>query len=308
MFVHLHWHSQFSLLEAIWSSKAIIARLKELDTPYAPIQDYNGMYNIIGHYQICKKEDVKPIIWVDLAIQVETQGKSFTRSRYITLLAKNYEWYIKILEIVSKAQITSWLKPPHLTITNFPETDGNIIALVNGYETPIADMIEAGRNKDDLIALLNWYKEVFWEENVILEIIPQDPKENAGLAQTNMALWQIHKTTWTATVASDNFHYILAQDKEAYEIARCIKDAKHIYDEDRRKVFGKFHIMSEDEMYNQCSLNGFTNEEAEEMIEMTAKIAEKIDINIELNKLLFPVYESPEEIKSLYDKFLNKNQ
>lgn len=266
------------------------------------------MYNIIPHFQICKKENVKPIIWVDLAIQIETQGKSFIRSRYITLLAKNYDWYINLLEIVSKAQITSWIKPPHLTITNFPDTNNNIIALINGYETPIADMIENGRSKDDLVGLLNSYKEVFWEENVILEIIPQDPKENPLLAQTNKIIWQLHKTTWIPTIASDNFHYILAQDKEAYEIARCIKDAKHIYDEDRRKVFGKFHIMSEDEMYNQCLLNGFKNEEAEEMIETTVKIADKIDINIELNKLLFPIYESPEEIKNLYDKFLTKNQ
>lgn len=306
MFVHLHWHSQFSLLEAIWSSKAIIARLKELDSPYAPIQDYNGMYNIIPHYQICKKEGVKPIIWVDLAIQVETQGKSFTRSRYITLLAKNYEWYIKLLEIVSKAQITSWIKPPHLTITNFPETDDNIIALINWYETPIGDMIESGREKNDLIGLLNSYKEVFWESNVILETIPQDSKENSSLAHTNTILRQLHKATGTSIIASDNFHYIFAQDKEAYEIARCIKDAKHIYDDDRRKVFGKFHIMSEDEMYNQCSLNGFSNEEAAEMIEMTGKIAEQIDCTIELNKLLFPVYESPEEIKNLYEKFLGQ--
>lgn len=308
MFVHLHWHSQYSLLEAIWSSKSIVARLKELESPFVPIQDYNGMYNIIAHYQICKKENVKPIIWVDLAIQIEGQGKSFVRSRYITLLAKNYDWYIKLLEIVSKAQITSWVKPPHLTITNFPETNNNIIALINGYETPISDMIESGRNKNDLIELLNSYKEVFWAENIILEMIPQDPKENALLAQANKTLWQVHKTTGIPAVASDNFHYILAQDKEAYEIARCIKDAKHIYDDDRRKVFGKFHIMSEDEMYNQCFLNGFSKEESEEMIEMTNAIAEKIDFKIELNKLLFPIYESPDEIKDLYKKFLNNSK
>lgn len=303
MFIHLHWHSQFSLLEAIWSSKAIVSRIKELGSTYAPIQDYSGMYNIIAHYQICKKEEMIPIIGVDIAIQLQTQGKSLTRPRYITLLAKNHEWYLTILEIVSKAQTTAGNNLPHLTISNFPETHWNILALISGYESPIGDMIQSGRSKEDMIDVINTYKEVFWEDNLVLEVIPQDPKDNPLLAEANKVLWQLHKTTWLEIVASDNFHYILEQDKEAYEIALAIRDAKHIYDNDRRKIEGKFHIMSEDEMYNQCSLNGFSHEDAREMIENTGEIAKQIDFKMDLHQLLFPIYESPEEIQELFKKF-----
>lgn len=302
MFTHLHGHSQFSLLEAIWSSKSIVSRLKELWDSYAPIFDYNGMYNIIAHYQICKKEDMKPLIGVDLAIQIQLQGK-LAQSRFISLLAKNYEWYTTLLEIVSLAQTTSNNMPPHLPLNRFPDMNDTLFALINAYETPIGDMINNGTDKETLIRMLNSYQETFWEKNVILEIIPQDPKENKQLAEANKVIRQLHKATGIPVIVSDNFHYIYENDKEAYDIARCIKDAKHVYDEDRRKIKGKFHIMSEDEIYNQALLNGFSHEDTAKMIETWNQIAKEIDIQIDLYKLLFPIYENPEDIKKLYEQF-----
>jgi DNA polymerase III subunit alpha len=306
MFVHLHWHSQFSLLEAIGSSKKIISYLKELGFSHAPIIDYNGMYNVVTHYEICKKEGMTPILWADLAIQVLASGKAQVQSRFITLIAKNYDGYMTLLEIISKAQTSQWRNEPHLWVSYFPATNNNIIALISAFETPLGDMIQAGRHEAELLQFLTSYEEIFGKENVILEVIPQDPKDNAQLAKANHILWNLHEKNWLRIVATSNFHYIYEEDKEAYDIARCIKDGKRIYDDDRRKTYWDYYIMTEDDIRAKCIANGFTPAQTQEMIDNTSIVADMINVEIPLGKILFPIYESPDEIKSLYEEFSQK--
>ncbi|MEI7478281.1 MAG: PHP domain-containing protein [bacterium] len=196
--------------------------------------DYNGMYNIITHYEICKKEGMSPIIGVDLAIQVVNQNKAIRTSRFCTLLAKNYDGYLTLLQIVSQAQTANKMQEPHILLSSLPDLQGNIIALINAYETPMGDMIGSGRTVEDLTPILQTYKEVFGEENVVLEIIPQSKQENKQLSQANLVLRDLAQATQTPIIASNNFHYIRQSDQDAANIARCIKDGKRVYDEDRR--------------------------------------------------------------------------
>jgi DNA polymerase-3 subunit alpha len=97
-------------------------------------------------------------------------------------------------------------------------------------------MIQAGRTKEDIIQALQSYEEVFGKENIFLEIIPQSFSDNQLLAQSNVLLRELHEATGISIVCSSNFHYINQDDKEAYDIARCIKDGKRVYDDDRRKT------------------------------------------------------------------------
>lgn len=305
MFTHLHWHSQYSLLEAIGSTKGILARLKDIGSTTAPLMDYNGMYNAINHFQVCKKEWLKPIIWVELAVQVSMQWKSMSRSRFVTFVAKNYDWYLSLLDIVSRAHTSNKNGEPHLQLSYFPETKWNLLAYVHWYESPFGDMIQAGRTIDDIIHTIRSYEEILGKGNVILEVIPQDPRENPQLAQANTILREIHEKTWLEIICGSDFHYILKEDQEAYDIARCIKDGKRVYDDDRRKTQWEFYIMSEDDIRLQCEKNGFTEAQTQYMIDTTEKIWDMINLEIPLGKILFPEYESPEEIKELYKKFQN---
>lgn len=303
MFTHLHWHSQYSLLEAIGSTKGILARLKEVESVTAPLMDYNGMYNAINHFQLCKKEGLKPIIWVELWVQVTTQGKSMSRTRFVTFVAKNYDGYLSLLDIVSRAHTSNKNGYPHLQLSYFPETAWNIIAYVHGYESPFGDMIQAWRTLEDITHTIMSYEEVLGKWNVIIEVIPQDPKENPLLAQANRVLRQIHENTWLPIICASNFHYINQDDQEAYDIARCIKDGKRVYDEDRRKTQGEFSIMSEEDIRTACEKNGFVESQIDEMVATTEKVADMIDLQIPLWNILFPEYDSPEDIKELYAKF-----
>ncbi len=303
MFTHIHWHSQYSLLEAIWSTKGILSKLKEVWSTHAPIMDYNGMYNAITHYELCKKEWLTPIIWVDLATQITMQWKSYSKSRFSTLIAKNHEGYLWLLENVSRAHTSNKNWIPHQTLSQLSETKGNIISLVNGYESPVWDMIQAGRTKEDIIQTINTYEEIFGKENVFLEIIPQSFADNALLAQANVMLRELHETMNLPVLCSSNFHYINQDDKEAYDIARCIKDGKRVYDDDRRKTAWDFYIMSEEEIKEKCIQNGFNESQFFTMCAGISTLLNLIDLQIPLWKILFPEYDSPEDIKELYGKF-----
>jgi DNA polymerase III alpha subunit len=123
---------------------------------------------------------------------------------------------------------------------------------------------------------------VLGKENVILEIIPQNPKYNPLLAQANEVLWQVHEKTGLPIICASNFHYILQDDQEAFDIARCIKDGKRVYDEDRRKTQGEFSIMSEEDIRTACENNGFVASQIDEMIATTEKVATMINLQIPL--------------------------
>jgi DNA polymerase III alpha subunit len=120
-------------------------------------------------------------------------GKAHVQSRFITLIAKNYDGYMTLLEIISKAQTSQGRNEPHLGVSYFPPINNNIVALVSAFETPLGDMIQAGRQETELLQLLASYEEIFGKDNVILEAIPQDPKDNPQLTKANMVLWQLHE-------------------------------------------------------------------------------------------------------------------
>jgi DNA polymerase III alpha subunit len=264
------------------------------------------MYNVVGHFQACKKEKMTPIIGVELPVQVVQTAKSLPRPRYITLIAKNYDGYATLMKIVSESQ-TRNQHTPHLPLSQFPDCQGNIIALINAHETPLSDMIRAGQSRESMIHALKNYEEVFGEGNVVLEVIPQSPTANAHLANANRILRDLHiALPHIPIIASSSFHYISEGDKEYRDIARCIKDGTRVYDDDRRITEGEFYIMSEDEIRDQCTANGFSEDQIDLLCETTVSVAEGIDLVIPLGKLLFPIYESPAEIVDLYAKFMEK--
>jgi|GEM_PF-5233706 len=100
MFNHIHGHSHYSLLHAIGDLKNIAKKIKSLGQEVMPISDYNGMYGSIQHYEIAKKEGLKPLIGAEICTHAVRDGKT-EKGCYMTLLAKNYDGYRELLEIVS---------------------------------------------------------------------------------------------------------------------------------------------------------------------------------------------------------------
>lgn len=108
-------------------------------------------------------------------------------------------------------------------------------------------------------------------------------------------------------VVDNNFHYISTEEKDAFDIATCIKDGKQYYEHGRKKKEGNRHIMSENEIISTLETDGYQTDQIEMWIANNQKLIDSIDVQIPLHQLLFPVYESSEHIKDLYSQFQQIN-
>jgi len=141
-----------------------------------------------------------------------------------------------------------------------------------------------------------------WTENVYLDIIAQDYNIMPGLKKINDQILDLGKKLNLTLVVHNNYFYPSKDDKEAREVALAIRDGKKMYDEDRRKPKGEYHIMSEEEIRWILKSNELDENFIDEMITNNTAVAESIVTEIELNQALFPNYDTPDDIKEIYEQ------
>lgn len=301
MFTHLHWHSTFSFLEAIWKPEAIVQKAKSLWMESIAITDFNWIYWAIEFYSKAKQNNIKPIIWVELWFSMDINSNIATdQIRNINLLAKDYEWYVNLMKIISFAN-KEWLKwKPQIDISTLQEFSKGIIAFFGGELSRIWKDILDNLDTNQIIEKINKIKSILWEKNVLLELIAQDESKNDLLSKINHKILEISESWKTDIIVNNIFYYPEQKDKESWEYALAIKDWKKIYDQNRRKSTWEFHIMSEDEIISILQNNSYTDSQIQSRIKNNSKIANQINIEIALNQMLFPKYQVPDHIKNLY--------
>lgn len=307
MFTHLHWHSHYSLLEGLWKPIAIIEKAKQLWMSAITISDYWAMFWAVEFYKLWKKAWIKTIIWVDICIVPQmTKKESNEKPQYLTILAKDYQWYLNLMEIVSLANL-EWLNiKPRIDINTLQKYSKWLIWFMWWENSQIWDMILSNESTQKMIDLISMYQDLFWKENFLLEIIVQDYMKILKLKTINETILNLAEKTDTTLIINNNFHYLNKDDKEAFEVAYCVKEWMIIYDQTRKKVHWNFHIMSEEEIVEILKKNKFDEQLIQKLIENNQKIVDSITLEIPLWNILFPKYESPEDIKKLYEE--NKDQ
>jgi len=164
-------------------------------------------------------------------------------------------------------------------------------------------MISLDEKETKMIEIIELMQEIIGKENVYLEIIAQDYNETTESKKVNELLLSLAEREQIKCVVNNNYFYPSHTDKQAREVALAIKDGLKIYDENRRKPKGQFHIMSEEEIKTILERNGFEKQTIHQLIENNNTIADNITTEIDLNQALFPNYETPEDVKELYEKY-----
>ena len=164
-------------------------------------------------------------------------------------------------------------------------------------------MLALDEKESKMIEIIHLMQEIIGKENVYLEIIAQDYTETTESKKANEFIQALAEKEHISCVVNNNYCYPSSTDKQAREVALAIKDGLKIYDESRRKPKGQFHIMSEEEIRNILENNGYEKSFINQLIETNNKIADSITTEIDLNQTLFPNYETPEDIKKLYDQY-----
>lgn len=304
MFIHLHGHSTFSFLEAIGKPAAVVNKSRDLWMKAIAITDYNGMYGMVKFYQLAKDAGIKPIIGVELGFVMDINSQITEQHIWnIIILAKNKQGYQSLMELTSFANKEGIKGKPKIDLQALKSYGQEIICFFGGTNSWIGKMIALDEKESKMIETIHLIQDIIGKENVFLEIIAQDYDEVPESKAINDILMAMGEKEQIPCIVSNNFFYPSAWDKQAREVALAIKDGLKIYDKNRRKPKGRFHIMEEKEIRDILEKNGLENKVINRLIENNEAIAEQIHVEIDLNQTLFPNYETPEDIKELYEKY-----
>lgn len=289
-FVHLHNHSEYSLLDGLSKVKDMVARAKELGMTSLAITDHGNMYGTVKFYMACKDAGIKPIIGCEIYIAKRSRHDKEAEDReynHLILLAKNETGYKNLMKIVSISNLEGMYYKPRTDIELLEKYHEGLICLsacVNGY---VSDPLR-NNQEDEAVKRMKKLSEIFGEGNFYFEIQhhlnvpPQEP--------LNEKLIALSKKYGIPLVATNDNHYIRKEDAEAQEILLCIQTQTTIQTENRKLSMYEspdFYIKSAEEM-EQLFI------QTPEAITNALKIAEMCNVEITLGKWILPKFAVPE--------------
>ena len=289
-FVHLHLHTEFSLLDGACRINKLVKRVKELGQEAVAITDHGVMYGVIDFYKACKAEGIKPIIGCE--VYVAPRGRTRFQKvhefdsnfSHLVLLCRNEEGYRNLSYMVSQAFLEGFYMKPRIDLDLLKEHCGGLIACSACLGGEVPKLLAAGdydKAKEVALEMREW----FGEDGYYLELqdhgIPAQRQVNAGLMR-------LHQETGIPLIATNDAHYLRREDAEMQDILMCIQTGKTLDDPNRMKFeTQEFYVKSEEEM---ASL--FPN--CPEALENTAKIADMCNVEFEFGKYHLPHFQLPE--------------
>lgn len=298
-FTHLHVHTEYSLLDGSCKIKELAARAKELGMDSMAITDHGVMYGVIDFYRAAREVGIKPIIGCEVYV---APGSRFDRENtnsedryyHLVLLAENDTGYHNLMKIVSKGFVDGFYYKPRVDYEVLETYHEGIIALSACLAGEVQRYLARGMYEEACKSARH-YEQIFGKGNFFLELqdhgIPTQKTVNQGLMRMSRELSM-------DLVATNDIHYILAEDAAAHDILLCIQTGKKVSDENRmRYEGGQYYVKSEEEMRALFPY-------AQEAIDNTHKIAERCNVEIEFGVTKLPKYEVPEGYDSW--SYLNK--
>lgn len=291
-FTHLHVHTGYSLLDGSCKIKEIISRAKELKMTSLAITDHGVMYGVIDFYKEAKANGIKPIlgceVYMSPSSRFEKNAKGGDRYYHLILLAKNNTGYKNLTKIVSRGFTEGFYYKPRIDFELLKENHEGIIALSACLAGEIPKLIVRGM-EDEAKKVALKYKELFGSDSFYLELQDHGMPEQKYVNQT---LIKFSKELDIPLAATNDVHYINAEDAKAHDILLCIQTGKTVNDPDRmRYEGGQFFLKSQEEMKAIFSY-------APSAIENTAKIADMCNVEIKFGETKLPQYPVPNEMSA----------
>jgi len=289
-FVHLHLHTEYSLLDGACRLDRLVDKAHELKFPALAITDHGAMHGVIDFYQAAREKGIKPIIGCEVYVapgsRLEKKSSGGGRDVYhhLGLLAKDATGYKNLIQLTTAAHLEGYYYKPRIDKEILAAHKEGLIAMSGCLASEIPDWIL----KDQLAKArdaVDWFKQTLGPDNFYLEL------QNHGIAEqakVNKHLIQWAKEFGLKLVATNDVHYIEKNHSHAHDCLICIGTQTQLADTKRMRYEPEqFYLRTAEEMKARFA-------DTPEAIKNTLEVAGKCNLEIDFGKLHFPVFAPPE--------------
>jgi DNA polymerase-3 subunit alpha len=297
-FVHLHVHTEYSMLDGLSKIPDLIKKVKDLKQTAIAITDHGNMYGNIAFYNECKKEGVKAIVGVEAYVaknsRFDKQIRVGSDQFHLTLLAENYVGYKNLMKMVTIANFEGFSYKPRIDDETLEKYSEGVI-LLSGCMSSQTSRLFLDNKDQKALEIFKKYQKIF-KDRFYIEIQNHPHIEEEKILREKLI--QTARQLNLPLVATNDVHYLEKEDAEAQDALLCVQTRKLISDSKRMKMVDKpdFYFKSTEEMIELFS-------DLPEAIENTVKIAERCNLEIPTGNLIFPSYELPKG--ETYESYLH---
>ena len=285
-FVHLHVHSEYSLLDGACRVKALVQRAKELGMPAVALTDHGTLGGAVKFYRAAEEEGIKPIIGLELYVATDRRSRAGVKEKnaHLTLLARDETGYKNLVKLSTTAYLEGYYYKPRADWDLLSEHHEGLIALTGCMSGKTSMLLRDG---DDSAALAEVRRlaDLLGPENVYVEL------QDAGLPEQRELLprlAQLAEKAGLRTVATNDVHYLRHEDAYAHDALLCLQTQSNLADEKRMRYGSdEFYLKSADEMAERFK-------DYPGACAATVEIAERCDVHLDFGEYKLPTYPVPE--------------
>ena len=283
-FVHLHCHSEFSLLECPFRINQIVSQAKEYEMPAVALTDNAVMYGVIDFYQKALKAGVKPIIGCDMFLAKDITVKERGLDRLI-LLAKDLKGYQNLVELVSTASIQGFYYRPRIDIAHLSQFSEGLICISPGGNGPVGYRIQSN-NSDDAREVAQSLKDVYGSDFYLGIQRLDQPYEDLVIDESK----QLSESLGIPLVVTNDVYYLNRERAPLRNVLQCIQTGRSLEENTRLKFqTHEAYFKSPEDMIQLFS-------DFPEAIANTVKIAEDCNVELQMDQVSLPHFTCPDNL------------
>jgi len=297
-FVHLHNHTEYSLLDGASRIPAMVARAAELGMPALGLTDHGVMYGAIHFYKACREAGIKAIIGCEVYVAPRSrllrEGRVDRDPNHLTLLAADHEGYVNLMRLCTVGQMEGMYYKPRIDKEILAERSKGLIALSGCLQGEAASRIVDG-DVDGARESVASYRDIFGKDRFLLEV------QRHGIdkqVEVNTVLARFSKEFGLRVCATNDLHYVHRHDSEAHDVLLCLQTGARFNDPNRwRFSTQENYLKTPAEMIEAFA-------DMPEALASTLEVADQCDLKLELGVSLLPPFDVPDGLKP--DQYLKK--
>src|SRR5947208_418207 len=290
-FVHLHNHTEYSLLDGASRIPAMVTRAAELGMPAMALTDHGAMYGAIHFYKACKEVGIKPIIGCEVYVAPRSrllrEGRVDRDPSHLTLLADDHEGYVNLMRLCTVGQMVGMYYKPRIDKEILAERSKGLIALSGCLQGEVAGRI-TDNDLEGAREAIATYRDIFGKDRFLLEV------QKHGIdrqVEVNAVLGRFGEELGLRLCATNDLHYVHRHDSEAHDVLLCLQTGARFNDPNRwRFSTQENYLKTPDEMAASFG-------DMPDALAATLDVADMVDLKLKLGATLLPPFDVPDGLK-----------